>query len=68
MKAMFKMFRSSHEPWEVMFQQAADFMTKVGPEYVIGVSHSHESTIGVVTVWYWLDESLMKGPQDSGTN
>jgi hypothetical protein len=68
MKAMFKIFQSGHEPWGVLFQQAADFMTKVGPEYVIGVSHSHESTVGVVTVWYWLDESLLKDPQNSAAN
>ena len=63
MKAMFKFFRSGHEPWETLFQKAADFMTKVGPEYVIGVSHSHEQNVGVVTVWYWLDESLLKDPE-----
>ena len=66
MKAMFQMFRSGHEPWELLFQKAADFMTKVGPEYVIGVSHSHESNQGVVTVWYWLDESLLKNSESAG--
>jgi hypothetical protein len=59
MQARFKMFQSGHEPWEMMFQRAADFMTKLGPEYTIGVSHSHESTVGVVTVWYWFDETLL---------
>jgi hypothetical protein len=59
MQARFKIFKSGTLPWEMLFQQAADFMTKLGPEYTIGVSHSHENNIGVVTVWYWFDESIM---------
>lgn len=53
MQVQFKMFRSTTQPWEVMFGQAASFATEVGLERLIGISHSHEGTIGVVTVWYW---------------
>jgi hypothetical protein len=59
MQAKYRIFRSGHEPWETLFQQAADFMTALGPEYVIGVSHSHENNLGVVTVWFWFDPTLM---------
>jgi hypothetical protein len=65
MQARFKTFRSGHQPWEELFQEAADFMTALRPEYTIGVSHSHESTLGVVTVWYWFDETLLDATQDN---
>lgn len=53
MRAEFKKFESSFGTWEALFQQAADFLTMIGPERTIGVSHSHEKTTGVITVWYW---------------
>jgi hypothetical protein len=53
MQVCFQMFRSTTQPWEVMFSEAAKFATTVGLERLIGISHSHEGTIGVVTVWYW---------------
>jgi hypothetical protein len=60
MQAKFKIFRSDWDSWETMFQKAADFMTSIGPEKTIGVSTSHESNVGVVTVWYWSDEKPMR--------
>ena len=53
MVAQFKVFKSQRESWEVMAQKAADFLTGIGSEKVISVSHSHESTIGTIIVWYW---------------
>ena len=53
MQVRFQMFRSASQPWEVMFAEAAKFATGVGLERLIGISHSHESSVGVVTVWYW---------------
>ena len=53
MQVCFQMFHSTTQPWETMFSQAAQFATSVGLERLIGISHSHEGTIGVVTVWYW---------------
>ena len=53
MIARFKLFKSSFDSWEQMCQDAADFLTQVGPQRVIGVSHSQESSLGVITVWYW---------------
>ena len=53
MKAHFKLFHSSWESWDAMCTQVAEFLTELGPERVIGVSVSHESNVGVLTVWYW---------------
>lgn len=62
MRAAFKHFSSSMESWEAMFAQAAAFATEVGPDRLIGISHSHggggdlfgAGGSGVVTVWYWV--------------
>jgi len=52
-KANFKIFKSLSEPWDAMSRQVADYLTELGPEKVISVSHSHEGHIGVIIVWYW---------------
>jgi hypothetical protein len=65
MHAAFKHFVSTTQSWETMFANAAEFMTSLGPERVIGVSHSHGGGTdmigmggtGVVTVWYWTGDS-----------
>jgi hypothetical protein len=51
---------SEWESWETLFQKAADFLTAVGLEKAISVSHSHEGMFGVVVVWYWTDEPPTK--------
>jgi hypothetical protein len=57
-KARFKLFKSHRDSWEKMSQQVADFLTTLGPGKVIGVSHSQESQLGVIIVWYWeLDDA-----------
>jgi hypothetical protein len=53
MQVCFRIFRGAVQPWDVLFAEAAEFATSVGFERLIGISHSHESSIGVVTVWYW---------------
>ena len=46
-------FRGSWSTWESLFQDAADFAARVGPENLISISHSEDHNEGVVTVWYW---------------
>ncbi|MDX1947724.1 MAG: hypothetical protein SFU86_20170 [Pirellulaceae bacterium] len=53
MVARYKLFRSSYESWDTLCQQVTTFLTELGPERVIGVSQSHENTLGIFTVWYW---------------
>src|SRR4051794_36764752 len=50
MSVCFEMFASATQSWEVLFRDAARFATKLGRERLICISHSHESTVGVVTV------------------
>ena len=52
-QARFKLFRSSFNSWETMSEEVVAFLTTLGPGRVIGVSHSQESQIGVIAVWYW---------------
>jgi hypothetical protein len=53
MQVRFRVFRSVFQSWESLFQEVADFATKVGPERLITISHSEDKSDGVVTVWYW---------------
>lgn len=53
MQARFKIFKSGVTPWVKIFQAAADFASTLGPERLIGISHSCDQHVGVVTVWYW---------------
>jgi hypothetical protein len=61
MRATFKHFVGSPESWETLFTEAANFASEVGPDRLIGISHSHSggtepwvlNSSGVVTVWYW---------------
>jgi hypothetical protein len=52
----FEVFKSSFRSWESLFAEAATFAESVGPEHLIGISHSEDQSKGVVTVWYWSDE------------
>jgi len=52
----FEVFESSLKSWESLFEEAATFADGVGPERLIGISHSEDGNEGVVTVWYWSDE------------
>ncbi len=52
----FEIFKSSFKSWESLFEDAATFADGVGPERLIGISHSEDQSKGVVTVWYWSSE------------
>jgi hypothetical protein len=53
----YEVFRAGGpEPWESLFETAAEFASQVGPDRLIGISHSAgEADRGVATVWYWRD-------------
>lgn len=54
MMVHYQIFESECESWQVLFDRAAPFATKVGPDRLIGMSHSEGPTRrGVVTVWSW---------------
>jgi hypothetical protein len=61
MRVTFRHFVSTSQSWDSMFSDAADFASEIGPDRLIGVSHSHGGGhetwgvggSGVVTVWYW---------------
>jgi hypothetical protein len=57
----YKVFRGTFATWESLFSEAAEFATSVGPERVISISHSEDDDDGVVTVWYWTDETEAVG-------
>lgn len=52
----FEVFMSSFKSWESLFAEAATFASRIGPENLIGISHSEDQNKGVVTVWYWSKE------------
>ena len=51
----FRCFKSAWDTWNALFQEAADFATRIGPERLISISHSEDNNEGVVVVWYWED-------------
>jgi hypothetical protein len=51
----YKFFRGTLATWDELFSDAAQFATEVGPERVVGISHSSDRGDGVVTVWYWAE-------------
>jgi len=67
MRVAFEIFKSSYESWEVLFGKAAAFASQVGPGSLIGISHSQESTTGVVTVWYWAEDEPPADPSETFT-
>jgi hypothetical protein len=52
----FQVFRGTWISWQNLFAQAAQWATEIGPERVVGISHSSDSNDGIVTVWYWTQE------------
>ncbi len=64
-QARFKLFKSNFDSWETMAQQVAAFLTTLGPGKVIGVSHSQESQLGVIAVWYWEAEFREESAKDA---
>jgi len=53
MQAKFRMFGGTLTTWESLFQGAADFASRIGPERLINISHSDNHGRGIVVVWYW---------------
>jgi hypothetical protein len=53
MNATYKVFRGSLASWKSLFREASEFATTLGKDHVINISHSCDSSDGVVTVWYW---------------
>ena len=51
----FELFRGTFATWPQLFEQAAEFATRIGRERVISISHSEDKDDGVVAVWYWDD-------------
>ena len=48
-----EVFRGTFSSWAKLFEQAAEFASKLGPERLISIAHSADHSDGVVTVWYW---------------
>jgi hypothetical protein len=61
MRVRFEHFRSEYKSWDALFEDAAAFASRLPPERLISISHSHGGTelagTGVVTVWYWEDDA-----------
>ncbi len=52
----YKVFKSSWDSWDKLFQQASEFATTIGRENLVNISHSCDgSNEGTVAVWYWED-------------
>lgn len=60
------MFRGVIATWPQLFDQAAAFASRLGPDRLISISHSEDKEDGVVAVWFW-DESSHNGPADEET-
>ena len=54
----YEIFRGAFTRWETVFAEAAAFASRIGPERLIGISHSQDE---VVAVWYWSDEGEHRG-------
>jgi hypothetical protein len=51
----FEVFRGTFKSWEALFQEAAEFASKIGPERLITIGHSEDEQDGVIAVWYWTE-------------
>ncbi|MEZ6185444.1 MAG: hypothetical protein R3F62_10590 [Planctomycetota bacterium] len=51
-RVRYELFRSSWESWDSLFGTAAAFARDLGTR-LISISHSGESSEGIVAVWYW---------------
>ena len=56
-----RIFRSQTKKWEVLMTEAAQFGTRLGPEKIVSISHSSDSSDGVITVWYRDDRPSQPG-------
>jgi hypothetical protein len=61
MQVRFELFRAAWASWQSLFQQAADFASRLGPTRLISISHSEDGNDGIVTVWYWAEGEAPEG-------
>lgn len=54
----YEIFRGRLTTWDQVFADAAEYATRVGPDRLISISHSHD---GIVAVWYWSSEVIGRG-------
>jgi hypothetical protein len=54
----FEVFRGVMASWEDLFEEAAEFATRLGPDRLITISHSEDENDGVVAVWFGDDGSV----------
>jgi hypothetical protein len=52
-KLRFQVYRSRWDSWDELYKKAATFASSLDTNDVLGISHSADSSDGVVTVWYW---------------
>jgi hypothetical protein len=57
MNVRYKHFRGVLKSWESLFEEGSKFATSVGKDRLISISHSSDHSEGIVTVWYWEQES-----------
>ena len=50
----FRVFQSSCMSWREMFQEAAEFASRLDQNDLVSISHSHEGQRGTVTAWFWI--------------
>lgn len=53
MRVVYKYFRGTLKTWDDLFDEAAKFATEIGEERLITISHSCDSSNGIITIWYW---------------
>jgi hypothetical protein len=56
MRVRFKYFRASFSSWQSLFEEVAEFASRIPRDRLISISHSEDRNDGVVTVWYWGEE------------
>ena len=44
--------------WNELCEEAAQFVTNVGPADLISISHSEDKNDAVIVVWYWKESPL----------
>jgi hypothetical protein len=61
MVVKFEVFRGVMATWPQLFEEAANFATRIGRDRLITISHSEDRDDGVVAVWYWDDSGVGAG-------
>ena len=63
-QARFEVFRGTLASWQTLFSEAAAFATSIGRDHLISISHTEDQNEGVVTVWYWAEDTGTAEPAD----